>query len=119
MTAADEDDALAPAFATEAQAAAFLNLTPHELYLRRRRGDGPPFTVFGARVRYPFDALRQWAAELPLFTSRAQAYAADPQRARAAARQRGATARARKTRWPREAYEGGDGDDDNEGEDDD
>ena len=27
MTAADEDDALAPAFATEAQAAAYLNLT--------------------------------------------------------------------------------------------
>jgi hypothetical protein len=101
MTATDEDHAPAPAFATEAQAAAFLNVTTHELYLRRRRGDGPPFTVFGARVRYPFDALRQWAAELPLFTFRAAAYAADPQRARAAARQRSATARTRKTRWPK------------------
>ena len=103
MTDADEADALAPAFATEAQAAQYLNLTEHELYLRRRRGDGPPFTLFGARVRYPFDSLQEWARDRPLFTSRAEAYSADPERGAAAARQRAATARARKNRWLKEA----------------
>ena len=100
MTDADGTDALAPAFATEAQAAQYLNLTEHELYLRRRRGDGPPFVLHGARVRYPIDALKQWAASLPCFTSRAAAYASNPERGAAAARQRAATARARKNRWP-------------------
>jgi hypothetical protein len=99
MTAADEDNALAPAFATEPQAAAYLGETTHQLYLHRRRGTGPPFVMHGARVRYPIAELQAWAQNLPRFVSRAAAYAADPQRARAAARQRSATSHARKTRW--------------------
>jgi hypothetical protein len=99
MIDADEIDAPAPAFLTDNQTAVFLNLTPHELYLMRRRGDGPPFVMFGARVRYPIEGLQGWAQNRPRFTSRAEAYVADPKRARAATRQRAATVRARKTRW--------------------
>ena len=99
MTDADETDALAPAFLTEAQAAQYLDESEHQLYLMRRRGAGPPFTMHGARVRYPVAELVEWARNLPRFVSRAEAYAADPARKRAADRQRIATARARKTRW--------------------
>ena len=99
MTAADEIDALTPAFMTESQAAAYLGETEHQLYMHRRRGTGPPFVLHGARIRYPIHELVAWAKNLPRFTSRAEAYAANPARARAAARQRAATARARKTRW--------------------
>ena len=98
-SAAVLDDALKPAFLTEAQAAQYLNQTEHQLYLKRRNGGGPPFTMHGARVRYPFADLVEWAQNLPRFTSRAEAYVANPKRAEGAQRQRTATARARKTRW--------------------
>jgi|SRR5271166_1210406 len=96
----DVDETLAPAFLTDKQAAVVLCTTKHQMYLMRRKGDGPPFVMFGVKVRYPHDALQEWMRNQPRFTSRAQAYAAHPQRAHAAERQRTATARARKTRWP-------------------
>ena len=99
MTAADEIDALAPAFLNEAESAEYLGLTKHQLYLLRRKGAGPPFVLHGARVRYAVDDLKRWAAALPRFTSIAQALVAYPARAEGARRQRAATARARKTRW--------------------
>jgi hypothetical protein len=97
-------DALPPAFLTEGQAAQLLGLTPHQLYLYRcgKKARGPPFVMHGARIRYPVAELQDWARNLPRFVSRAEAYAANPQRARAAARQRTATARARKTRWDKQ-----------------
>jgi hypothetical protein len=97
------DELLAPAFATESQASAYLGLHPHQLYLHRRRGTGPPFVAHGARVRYPIAELVAWAQNLPRFTSRAEAYVADPERAVAALRQRTSTAKARKTRWRKDA----------------
>jgi hypothetical protein len=97
------EDLLAPAFATDIQAADYLGLTPHQLYLHRRRGTGPPFVQHGVRTRYPIAELVEWAKNLPRFTSRAQAYVADPERAVSALRQRTATAKARKTRWRKEA----------------
>jgi len=95
------DSALAieAAFLTEGQTATLLNITEHQLYLHRRNGSGPPFVMQGVRIRYPVDALKKWAAALPRFTSIAAAYAADPKRAHAAARQRDATVKARETRW--------------------
>jgi hypothetical protein len=94
--------AIEAAFLTDSQAAEYLNLTSHQLYLHRRSGTGPPFVQHGVRIRYPVDALKQWAAALPRFTSVAAAYAANPKRANAAAHQRAATAKARKTRWRKE-----------------
>jgi hypothetical protein len=99
---ASADDALKPAFWFDEQAAAYLGLTAHQLYLYRRRGGGPPFVQHGVRVRYPIDGVKQWASELPRFASRAEAYVHDPQRADGTARQRAATARARKARWEEE-----------------
>ena len=91
---------VAPAFLTDKQAAEYLGLTPHQLYLYRRgkKAEGPPFTMYGARIRYPVAGLRQWAASLPQFTNRAQAYAANPKRAKGAARQRSTTAHARQAK---------------------
>ena len=74
----DTDIDVAPAFLTDAQAATFLGISGHQLYLHRRKGSGPPFVLHGARIRYPVAGLREWAASLPTFTSRAQAYAANP-----------------------------------------
>lgn len=96
------DDALKPMFATDEQAAILTGLTAHQLYLYRRRGGGPPFVQHGVRVRYPIDGLKTWAAELPRFTSRAEAYAANPKRAAGAAKQLAAVTRSRKTRWAEE-----------------
>ena len=93
-----ESDALAPAFLNEAGAADFVGITAHQLYLHRRKGTGPPFVMHGARVRYPVDDLKQWAAALPRFTSIAQALVANPARAEGARRQRATTAIARKAR---------------------
>jgi hypothetical protein len=102
---ADAEFEVAPAFLTDAQAAKLLGLTPHQLYLYRRgkKAGGPPFVMHGARVRYPVADLREWAASLPQFVNRAQAYAADPVRAKGAARQRATTARARKAKIEKRA----------------
>ena len=91
---------VAPAFLTDAQAAQFLGLHPHQLYLFRcgKKPGGPPFVMHGARVRYPVAGLRKWAASLPQFITRAEAYAANPVRAKGAARQRATTAKARKAK---------------------
>jgi predicted DNA-binding transcriptional regulator AlpA len=91
-------DALAPALLTEKQAAAYVGETPHQLYKRRSKGTGPPFVMFGARVRYRPHELKQWVAELPTFTSRAEALVANPARADGARRQRATTAQARQAR---------------------
>jgi hypothetical protein len=93
-------DAIAPAFLTEDQAAAYAGLSPHQLYLHRSKGKdtGPPFVMHGARVRYPFDELKRWLAALPRFTTRAEALASNPARADGARRQRATTAQAREAR---------------------
>jgi hypothetical protein len=103
----ETDFEVAPAFLTDKQAAQLLGLTPHQLYLYRRgkKPGGPPFVLHGARVRYPVAGLRVWAASLPQFTNRAQAYAANPQRANGAARQRATTAQARKAKIEKRAEE--------------
>ena len=54
--------------------------------------------MHGARIRYPVAGLRKWAASLPQFATRAEAYAANPQRAKGAARQRAGTEHARKAK---------------------
>ena len=94
---------VAPAFLTDAQAAQFLGLSSHQLYLHRRKGSGPPFVMHGARIRYPIAALRKWAASLPQFVSRAEAYAANPVRAKGAARQRATTAKAHQAKIAKRA----------------
>ena len=63
--------------------------------------------MHGARVRYPVAGLRKWAESLPQFTNRAQAYAAHPQRAKGAARQRAATEKARKAKIAKRAEQAG------------
>ena len=99
MTAADEDDPLAPAFATEAQAAAYLGETDASalsasparhgpaVRLTRRPGPIPDRRTFSvgeesAALYLPRRSLRRRSATRP--------------RRRTAT---GATARARKTRW--------------------
>jgi hypothetical protein len=94
-----EADALAPAFATEDQAAEYLGETRHQLYLRRRNGTGPKFVLHGARVRYPIAELREWAKSLPRFDTLAEAYAANPKRFAGVVEQRAANAKARAVRW--------------------
>ena len=102
---ADAEFEVEPAFLPEPGAAEYLGLTPHQLYLYRRgkKPEGPPFVLFGARIRYPVDGLRKWAASLPRFVNIAQAYAANPPRAKGAARQRATTARARKAKVEKRA----------------
>ena len=101
-------DFVEPAFLTEDQAAKLLGLHPHQLYLFRcgKKPGGPPFVMHGARVRYPVAGLRKWAASLPHFTTRAEAYAANPKRAKGAARQRAATAEARKAKIEKRSADG-------------
>ena len=101
-SAAEPSDALPPAFLTEPQAADFLGITAHQLYLQRRKGAGPPFVLHGARVRYPVDDLKRWAAALPRFTSIAQALVANPVRADGARPQGATTAVARRARWDKQ-----------------
>jgi hypothetical protein len=107
---ADAELSVAPAFLTDAQAAQFLGITPHQLYLFRRgkKPGGPPFVLHGARIRYPVADLRAWAASLPRFATRAEAYAANPARAKGAARQRAGSAHARKTKIKKRAEQSAD-----------
>jgi hypothetical protein len=104
--AAELSDALAPALLTEKQAAAYVGETPHQLYIRRRKGTGPPFVMFGVRARYRPHELKQWVAELPSYTSRSEALASNPARAQGAARQRATTAQAREARLAKRRAEG-------------
>ena len=101
----ESEASLAPAFLTDARAAEYLGISPHQLYLYRRgkKPGGPPFIMHGARVRYPVAGLHKWAASLPRFATTAQAYAANPQRAKGAARQRATTAQARKAKIEKRA----------------
>ena len=72
---------------------------------------GPPFVQHGARIRYPVDDLKQWAASLPRFTSIAQGSSptphgprALPQRATTAHRPQGEDREARReARKPKNA----------------
>jgi hypothetical protein len=65
-----------PALLNEDEAAAKLGLTASDLYQRRRRGDGPPFTRLKNRIFYVTADLDGWVAALPRFTSSAEGYAA-------------------------------------------
>ncbi len=62
-------DSLMPAassavrYLTNAEAAAFLRLSPRTLEKRRMLGGGPRFRKFGRRVMYAFDDLVTWANE--------------------------------------------------------
>ena len=101
----ESEASLAPAFLTDAQAAEYLGISPHQLYLYRRgkKPGGPPFIMHGARVplsgRRPAQVGRIAAA----VRHHAQAYAANPQRAKGAARQRATTAQARKAKIEKRA----------------
>jgi hypothetical protein len=81
---ASADDALTPAFWTDEQAAAYLGLTEHQLYLYRRRGGGPPFVQFGVRVRYQIALAAPGAMRCDL--SGAEVEAVDAQHAEEARR---------------------------------
>lgn len=50
-------------YLTNAEAAAFLKLSPRTLEKKRVLGDGPPFRKFGRRVLYAIGDLERWAAE--------------------------------------------------------
>jgi predicted DNA-binding transcriptional regulator AlpA len=64
------------ALLTEPQAAAKLGVTASDLYQRRRRGDGPPFTRLKNRIFYIDSDLDDWIAALPRFRSSAEGYSA-------------------------------------------
>jgi len=50
---------------TAQQAAAYLNLTPRFLEMRRFNGNGPPFIRISSRcVRYQMSDLRAWTEQL-------------------------------------------------------
>ena len=53
----------APRFLTNAEAAAFLKLSPRTLEKQRVTGGGPPFRKFGRRVLYAVEDLERWSAE--------------------------------------------------------
>lgn len=53
--------ALASAFLTTVEAAAFLRLSPRTLEKKRIMGGGPRFYKFGPRVRYSMRDLESWA----------------------------------------------------------
>lgn len=50
-------------YLTNAEAAAFLKLSPRTLEKQRVIGGGPRFRKFGRRVLYALADLEQWAAE--------------------------------------------------------
>ena len=100
---------VAPAFLTDTQAAQFLGLSSHQLYLLRAAkapADRRSFCMArGSDIRSP---PAQWAASLPQFVSRAEAYAANPVRAKGAARQRATTAKARQAKIEKRAEQSAD-----------
>ncbi len=50
-------------FLTNAEAAAWLKLSPRTLEKQRVIGGGPPFRKFGRRVLYAVKDLEAWSAE--------------------------------------------------------
>lgn len=62
MAALDSTPQSAPRYLTNAEAAAWLKLSPRTLEKQRVIGGGPPFRKFGRRVLYAVDDLEQWAA---------------------------------------------------------
>jgi hypothetical protein len=86
-------------FLTEEQAADHLNLPKYELARRRRFGGGPPFVLWGVRVRYPLADLIEWEQSLPRFATMAEVYAADRRRADEAERRRASLAGVRNKKW--------------------
>lgn len=50
-------------YLTNAEAAAFLRLSPRTLEKHRVLGGGPRFRKFGRRVLYAIDDLERWANE--------------------------------------------------------
>jgi hypothetical protein len=51
-----------PRYLTNAEAAAWLKLSPRTLEKQRVIGGGPPFRKFGRRVLYAVEDLEQWSA---------------------------------------------------------
>jgi hypothetical protein len=86
----------------EEQAAAVVGVLPSAMRKMRREGNGPAFFMVGAKIRYRPDTLRQWMASGE-FTSMAEAYRANPERAGEAAKQRAALAKVRALRHPKGA----------------
>lgn len=52
-----------PQYLTNAEAAAWLKLSPRTLEKQRVIGGGPRFRKFGRRVLYAMSDLEQWSAE--------------------------------------------------------
>ncbi|MDH5835336.1 helix-turn-helix transcriptional regulator [Luteimonas kalidii] len=52
----------APRYLTNAEAAAWLKLSPRTLEKQRVIGGGPPFRKFGRRVLYAVADLEDWSA---------------------------------------------------------
>jgi hypothetical protein len=95
-----------PALATISQACAFLQETPWQLWKLRRDGGGPKFIVLGrSRVRYGWDDLRQYAADLKRFSSIADRNRFDLERRPNARRQAEGAAYARSRKGKRRAQE--------------
>jgi hypothetical protein len=65
---------IAPQYLNNAQAAAFLKLSPRTLEKLRVLGTGPRFRKFGRRVAYDTADLVSWANER-VFLTTAEAYA--------------------------------------------
>ncbi|WP_235219017.1 helix-turn-helix transcriptional regulator [Sphingobium sp. C100] len=60
MSAMTQDET-APHYLDNAEAAAFLKLSPRTLEKQRVRGGGPAFRKFGRRVVYALSDLQSWA----------------------------------------------------------
>jgi hypothetical protein len=86
----------------EEQAAAVVGVLPSVMRKMRRQGTGPAFFMVGVQVRYRPESLRGWmkAGEV---ASMAEAYRANPKRAREAEAQREALAKVRVLRHPKTA----------------
>jgi hypothetical protein len=85
---------------TEEQAAEVVGVLPSAMRKMRREGNGPAFFMVGVRVRYRPETLRGWMSAGE-FTSMAEAYRANPERANQAEGQRQAVEKVRSLRWPK------------------
>jgi hypothetical protein len=84
---------------TEEQVAEIADAPVSAIRKMRVVGDGPAFTMIGkTRVRYQPQAVRDWL-KTRSFTSRADYYAANAERARNAELQRRAVEKVRPARW--------------------
>jgi hypothetical protein len=89
---------------TAKQVAHFLGVSDDVLYRWRLSGQGPKFLVVTGREKYRYrpSIVREWVAQSEV-PSMAALHQAKTRSADIAARQRASLARARQSRWPREA----------------